>query len=821
MDFAANPKGPVKVLQTDPIEDLDTHQNKSTESVSYNENRMDEKVRMISYQEQVRALETQMKAVKKMILEGSGDVGDFHDEKFAPLSKISLSMQVYEQCNLAEVASERDANLTRTRTLEGRSKELLSFVQKGKSAEAQEMVDQMNILTGERDRPYDDIHGGVGYLSQIQSLSMLVESEAAEPEVIIRLNAALTDAQAAMADRDSSLYDVDELNDRVDAMADRLQVVNERNFLLAQKTMSEAKIGAFSDRNFEIVAPENYGDAAMRRGIRKIRDVERLGDKELTQPQSRTKSSIADKCEEHLFCAGLEGDSVIRQNEEARRNLTTRTAERNGAHQRIKILEEQATDHREREISLRKELHKEKEKRVETRPRQPNPKITDCDAERKEIVLLKKERNRVTIEAANLQYERDAARAEVKSLKDENVTLRTAAEAAKELAKGFQRSLDAANNAALAESDRAEEARRTQNRLRVKRETVRMEANKLRIESAAAHQVSSGLSMNGMFSGEDSVHTREEKDAAVINNAELHDALIEANKKAETLQKRLNDCLGKYAEEPTDSESLGKVNNIVAERDAALARGRLLEHLLEDLEEDYRKNLDQWEQQTKSDEREINTSKVRLNDCRARVNDLSAKLNSATKRIEVTESQAQGAEVRARAANQRADSAEDRFAALEIQFLRTKSDLDAVKNLTSKHEGVRNQLRVQCVLFAALATAARAEAIRVGGNTIKSAHSSSTDAPATLISSSQGSDASLYSAHGNRDSESPFPCPMQQSLRQGPPPPIQTSPTMSTIRSPRATRNKDPDYRGKRKPKPSSDKDRTGKRRRKDDKKFD
>ncbi|PBP19813.1 hypothetical protein BUE80_DR009322 [Diplocarpon rosae] len=772
-------------------------------------------------QEQAQDLEAQIKALKELILEGFGDILNSPNQASRPLSTTCLSKQVFDPSDLTELATERDAYLTRIRRLEERLRELLSLEQSGSDLNNQILLARINVLTVERDRLHDEIHGGDGYLSQIQSLRMIVESEAVEPEVIVRLNTALAETQAAIADRDSSLYDVDELNELVDAMAVRLQqVVDHRNILQTQRNRLQAQIDVLVDRNFEIGETEGSGDAAERGEKRTIRELEHPGGGQLNQSQSRSKSPMTDMCEDQLFRVRSERDSAIRQNEEARRNIATRTAERNGAHQRIKFLEEQAIENCERELSLQEELRKEKKKQDETRPGLPSPRSTDCDAERKEFVLLKKELISIAIEAASLQYDRDAARAEVRSLTDENAAVRIGVQAANKIVMELQCSLAAANNATLAERDRAQEARTTGNRLRVGREIVRLEANKLRAELAAAQEVSLGLLRKGDISRGDLVHMREEKDAAVNNVAKLRDTLTKANQNVEALQKRLDDCLGKHAGEPTASASFEEVNSIAAERDAAFARGRELEHVLEDLEEDYRKNLDQWEQQTKRDEREISTSQDRLNDCLAQVNNLSAELVNAHKRLEDAESHARGADARARAAHQRADSAESRFAVLEIQLLRARSDLDAVKNLASEPiqqdgtvlsdprvslaEGEDPRADTNPIPFPPSSRTSSASAKKdpqlSSVTTNPQARSTSPTAPPPISTArSQVRDASLFSVPRRGNPDSPSPSPMPRPRSQGFPPLLYTSPAISTITSPRATRNKDPDYGGKRK----------------------
>ncbi|CZT50767.1 uncharacterized protein RSE6_11814 [Rhynchosporium secalis] len=581
------------------------------------------------YQQQVRALKEQLRVLKALILKSGGSstnpLGIIN-----PSSSSKLEQTVLDRGALSEVTFQRDGYFDRVQNLERRVGELLSSESSGGVHEPQDMLTQRDIATDERDRLSYETLRESGYLSPIQALRRQLEHSAAETEHVPRLYV----SNAAAEDRDKLLNENEFLKERLTAMFLEYEaVVEQRNRLKIQRDSIEAQL---------CVLPAQEIDAGRNR-------------------------TVVEDYEAKLQLVRVERDSAIQQNEEARRNLATRTAERNGAHQRMHILE-----------AATKESHTIKE-HLEAQLRLPSKNEhvqantqtieTECDSERIQIAFLQSELEHAVAAAAEAQHQRDAARAEIEAVEIENSIAISAAEMANDVVVELQSLLEATKHAALAEREKSEESRRIQNRLRIERETVRIEVAKLGRELSAAHQTSAGLVT------------------------------------------QLDELRTRNTSSTQDDAALGELNPVIGQRDQALIHVKKLEQLLRDLEDDYRKNLDQWERQTQKDEVEIHAAKSRLDESMETNESLSKQLDTANAGLEA-------AETRARMAEESSENANSRSEALQIQIQQVEQDLDHSNEDKDEVEGVRDHLRAECLRLGGLITNARNEVIRMGGDTI-------------------------------------------------------------------------------------------------------
>jgi chromosome segregation ATPase len=161
----------------------------------------------------------------------------------------------------------------------------------------------------------------------------------------------------------------------------------------------------------------------------------------LLLPQASPTLLINEDCEEKLAIARAEYDLVKQQRDEAlaeleqtRRDLATRTAERNGARQRMSLLDEEIAERETREVQLREQLRLEREK--------------DSLAD-KLVVELHELREKYE----EVEQERVAAEEKIQRLQDELIKddvkrtqcLETAVEASNSIVEGLERQLEAAN----------------------------------------------------------------------------------------------------------------------------------------------------------------------------------------------------------------------------------------------------------------------------------------------------------------------------------------------------------------------------------------
>ncbi|KAI9049412.1 hypothetical protein LZ554_006446 [Drepanopeziza brunnea f. sp. 'monogermtubi'] len=752
------------------------------------------------FQEQVRVLTGRLEELKWLInmYIGGDQRGDADDE-----------------------LPDKDAYLARVRSLEGRLRELAIPGSQGRDAEMRELAESLDRVAAERNQLDWEINGEGGYVSEIQRLRALVDPDSVEAEIIVQMNAAMADGEAAEEDRKRAWRDNDDLRERVATLLAGFQsIVAQRDALQTERNRLQAQLDRLEDQGVVDVGElENADEAARGNERRDVHHREGGGQADRSTADFGRTAIGAGECENQLALARSERDSAIKQNEEARRNIATRTAERNGAHQRIKFLEEQARESRDREVQLHEQLRKQKEQKEQSQPdvtQDPASSDTLRRAERTEIELLrlKKERDATAIEIFNIQYERDTARDEARVLGKESAKFRTAAESAETIAVQLRHSLDAANHAALAERSRADEARRTQNRLRVERESVRIEANKLRAALAASHEISLGLVRHGNISVGDLVHIREERDLAASNATKLHDALIKAQEQVGELQKQLDECA--QADHPAASEavSLQEYHWIMAERDRALDRVQELERLLEELEEDYRQNLDQWERQTKSDEREISTSHERLRSERERSHHLAAELqkticnknnnnNNKEAELEAAETKLRAAGIRAAEAEDRANAAEARAEVIETQLRRTtQHELTESQQLDAEHhQDIGDDASNPFPLPPPPRRESSAAKTRRGTSMSVSMVAIPSPSPGTRRTSVPPFSARSRVSSASMQDDSAFPSPVKarSSGRDEPVAAVQTGPTISMQTRPRATRNPAPDYGGVRK----------------------
>ncbi|KAL5323021.1 hypothetical protein ACEPPN_007548 [Leptodophora sp. 'Broadleaf-Isolate-01'] len=793
--------------------------------------------------EQVCALKEQLRALKEVILESGGTFTDPLDGP-GRVSPGPLQQQASDRDSSSELTSQRDAYYIRVQNLERRVGELLSLCPSERSIEFQDTIARRDSAATNRDRLSHETHHEGGYLSPFRSLTLRLAPESIEADILAELDAAKGEIRTVEADRDALLDENADLRERLNTkLLGYETIIQQRISLQTQRNALENQLDTPGNLGIDIGQPERAAEVTSqeKQELRTSQQVD-------NSPQSTPTSSGSDEVKAQLAIVRAERDSAIQQNEEARRTLATRTAERNGAHQRMRILEAAAKESQVREAQLQLEIRR-KERQEQTEANLLKTEINFCEAERKEIEFLQEELEHAVAAAAKAQHERDAARTEIEALEEENAIANSAAETASDVVVELQQSLEAAKHAALAEREKSEESRRTQNRLRIERETVRIEVAKLKRELSAAHQISMGLVRDSNITVGDLVHTREEKDAALTRLSILQGELNTANKTARELQKALDDCLAKQANGPIDDLALEELNRVIAQRDEALAHVKGLERLLNELEDDYRKNLDQWERQTQRDETEIHASKGRLEDEKKRNKELSDQLKNANAKFKV-------AETRARIAEEKLEIAEARSEALQIRTQQIEQDLDHSNEDRDELEGVRDSLRAECLRLGATITAVRNEVIRLGGTTVapdgtvqgeggwpnkppfsspdpsniprsptgkpvpmpedpdekghkpspyqiressvaESTRSRSSSLSSNILSSSSGSESD-DSMRERSPSESPFPSPTHKPPPSGSSllPTLQTSPTMSTQTRPRSTRNPAPDYGG-------------------------
>ncbi|PVH77013.1 hypothetical protein DL98DRAFT_278214 [Cadophora sp. DSE1049] len=649
--------------------------------------------------EQVRALQEQLRALKEVILESVGTFTDPVDDP-SQITPRTLQQQVFDRQILPEVTSQRDSYLIRVQNLEERVGRLLSFGVVGRNGNPQHVFDQGGGIAIDPDLYYE-IHREGGYLSQLESesLRMCNDHESTKSEILAKLDAAKAEKTIAEADRDTLIDENDDLREKLKTMLFRYEaLVQQRDSMQRDSSGLETLVDSSEYENIDTVGSDSGDDAVGREETRELHTAQHLDTTHAKPPRSANEVSEA-----QLTLVRSERDSAIKQNEEARRTLATRTAERNGAHQRIRILESSLTESQEREAHFQAEIRR-KESQERTQANLLDTEASTEEAEPKEVEFLQEELEHAVAAASKAQHERDAARVEIKVMEAENAIAHSAAETANDVVIELQASLEAANNAALAEREKSEECRRIQNRLRVERETLRIEVAKLEKALSAAHQVSMGLVRHGNITVGDLVHIREEKDAALARLGTLQAELDKATGTANELQMALDDCLARHANGPTDDLAMEELNRVIAQRDEALAHVKELERLLEELEDDYRTNLDQWERQTQRDEKEIIDSRDRLEEEKKRSTDLSNQLKAANIKLQEAETRALAAE--ARSTN------------LEIQIQQIEQDLDHSNEDREELEAACERLRAECLRLGTMIVAVRNEVIRLGGRTV-------------------------------------------------------------------------------------------------------
>ncbi|KAG4437203.1 hypothetical protein IFR05_007322 [Cadophora sp. M221] len=799
--------------------------------------------------EQVRALQEHLRALKEVILESSDTFTNPLDSP-SQLSPSPLQQQDSDREIFSELKSQHDSYYIRVQNLERRVEELLSLCPNERGFEVQDTIARRGSAATDRGRLSHEIHHEGGYLSPFQSLKLRLAPESIEADILAELDAAKAEIRTVEADRDILLDENADLRERLNTrLLGYETIIQKRNSLQTPRNALENQADTLVDQGIAIEQPEGAEAVTNRQEGQKLRTSQQVNN----SPQPTPTSSGNDEVKAQLAIVRAERDSAIQQNEDARRTLATRTAERNGAHQRMRILEAAAKESQVREAQIQLEIRR-KEKQEQTEASLLKTEISLCEGERKEVEFLQQELEHAVAAAAKAQHERDAARTEIEALEEENAIASSAAETTSDVVVELQQSLEAAKHAALAEREKSEESRSTQNRLRIERETVRMEVAQLKRELSAAHQISMGLVRDNNITVGDLVHIREEKDAALTRLSILQGELNTANETAMELQKALDDQLARHANGPTDGLALKELNRVIAQRDEALAHVKELERLLKELEDDYRKNLDQWERQTHRDEKEIHASKGRLKDEKKQNKELSDQLKAANAKFEV-------AETRARTAEEKLEIAEARSEAQQIQMQQFEQDLDHSNEDRDELECVRDRLQTECLQLGATITALRNEVIRLGGTTvdpdgtvqgedgwpngppISSPDPRNIPHPSTAKtvpmledpdeneykpfphqirepsvaestrsqSSSSSSNISISSIESESDdsrrerspSGSPFPSPRQKPPPSGSPatPRLQTNPTMSTRTRPRSTRNPAPDYGGLSRPK--------------------
>ncbi|KAL2063882.1 hypothetical protein VTL71DRAFT_4376 [Oculimacula yallundae] len=683
-------------------------------------------------QQQVRALKEQLKALKEVI-KVSGvtatDPLEITDRKSNTLEQQTSSR------NLSELTSERDTYFNRVQDLERRVGGLLSLSPSGDDLELQNVIAQRDKAAADRVILSNEINREGGYLAQIRDLRIQIDSTATQAEAFPGPDSSDTDMNALKTERNRLRNENDAFRNRLNDISIEYQdMVTQRDFLQTQNIGLETQLDALVDSNISTEKPEDAEESEReerRQGAHTGHVT--TGSSQPGQPESSNQD-----CEVRLKLVRAERDSAIQKIEEARKTLATRTAERNGAHQRMHILEAAA-----KESQIREEQHdaqillsqatiresRSKEEQLKTQLRQSEEQMqvniqtanTDSepnDFEQREIAFLQGELEHAVAAAAEAQHERDAARAEINALEIENVIANSAAETANDVVNELQQSLEAARNAALAEREKSEDARRMQNRLRVERETIRIEVARLEQELSAAHNVSAGLIRSGSNTVGDFVQLKKENDDALRRLSELQGDIVKAHAKARDIQLKLDDYRTRYANISPDEAALEELNRVTVQRDEALVRVEDLEQLLKGLEENYRKNLDQWERQTQRDEKEITAARDSLVEEKKTNKNLSSQLEVAKTELQAAATRLLAAETRAHTAEEFSEIADARCEALQIEILQMEQDLEHGNEDRDELEGLRDRLQAECLRLGGLILAARNEVARLGSYAI-------------------------------------------------------------------------------------------------------
>ena len=654
----------------------------------------DEEDRLLN---QVRVLKEQLKALKEVILETS-DAFTNPDDGPSQVSPRTLQQQVYDRQILFEITNQRNSYFARVQSLEERVGRLLSSELLGGNGTVQNSVDQQGVVVVDPDL-YHEMHREGGYLSQLERETLRIRSdhESTESEILAKLDAVKAEKVMVEADRDTLIDENEDLREKLKTILFRCEVlVQQRNSMQSDSSGIETLIDSSEDENINMV---DGGEEIVEREDRRELNIAPRHDTTQVKP-----ATIADDVNEaQLTLVRSERDSAMKQNEEARRTLATRTAERNGAHQRIRILEASLKESQEKIAHLQADIRK-KESQERMQANLSDTEVSTGKVEQNEVGFLQEELEHAVAAASIAQHERDAARVEIKVLQAENAIAHSAAETAHDVVTELQASLEAANNAALAEREKSEDCRRTQNRLRVERETLRIEVGKLEKALNEAHQVSMGLVRHGNITIGDLVHIQEERDATLAKLGTPQAELDKATGTANELQMALDECLSRHANGPTDDLAMEELNRVITQRDEALAHVKELEWLLEELEDDYRTNLDQWERQTQRDEKEIH-------DCRDLLDEEQKQNKALLHQLEATN-------ITLREVETRAVDAEARSTALEIHNQQIGQDLDHSNEDREELEATCERLCAECLRLESVIVAVRNEVIRLGGRTM-------------------------------------------------------------------------------------------------------
>ncbi|KAG4415393.1 hypothetical protein IFR04_011489 [Cadophora malorum] len=646
---------------------------------------------------QLRALKERLKALKEVVLESNEAFANPDDDP-SQVSPRTLQQQVYYRQILSDITNQRNSYSARVQSLEERVGRLLSSELFGGNGTVQNLVDQRGVVVVDPDLYYE-MHREGGYLSQLEreTLRMHSDHESTESEILAKLVAVKAEKVMVEADRDTLIDENEDLREKLKTILFRYEVlVQQRNSIQSDSSGIETLIDTSED---EIIDLADDGEEIIGRDDRRELHIAQHHD----TTQAIPAASTDDFNEAQITLIRSERDSAIQQNEDARRTLATRTAERNGAHQRIRILEASLTESQEKIAQVQAEIRR-KETQERTQANVLDTEVSTREVERKEVGFLQEELEHAVAAASMAQHERDVARVEIKVLQAENAIAHSAAETAHDVVTELQASLEAANNAALAEREKSEDCRRTQNRLRVERETLRIEVGKLGKALNEAHQVSMGLVRHGNITIGDLVHIQEERDAALARLGTLQAELDKATGTANELQMALDECLSRHANGPTDYLAMEELNRVIAQRDEALAHVKELERLLEDLEDDYRTNLDQWERQTQRDEKEIHDCRDLLEEEKKQNKTLSNRLEAANITLQEVEARAATAEARSRT--------------LEIQNQQIGQDLDHSNEDREELEAACERLRAECHRLESTVVALRNEVIRLGGRIV-------------------------------------------------------------------------------------------------------
>ncbi|KAK0114025.1 hypothetical protein ONS96_014871 [Cadophora gregata f. sp. sojae] len=781
--------------------------------------------------EQVCALQEQLSSLKNVILESGDNLTNLHDGQ-TDASTRTIQQQVSDRQVLSEVTTQRDSYYRRVKNLEERVGRLLSSGSIGGHENLRDILDQPSVVMVDPNLYYE-MHREGGYLSQLEKDAMRMRSdhESTESEILVKLDAAKAEKVMVEADRDALIDENEDLRENLKKVLLRYEaLIQQRKYVRRDINKPEEQVDALESQNVVTAEPDRRNEGGERKQLEELHHGQHLN---TTHPKQSMRAS--EVFEAQLSLVRSERDAAVKQSEEARRNLATRTAERNGAHQRIRIIEASLKESQEREVKLQAENRK-KQTLERAQSNLLDTEISAEDAERKEVEFLQEELEHAVAAASKAQHERDAARLELKVLEAENAIAHSAAETANDVVTELQTSLEAANNAALAEREKSEECRRTQNRLRIERETLRIEVKKLEKALSEAHQVSMGLVRHGNITVGDLVHIREEKDAALARIGMLQIELDKAHGTANKLQMALDDSLARQSFNPTDDLALEELNRVIAQRDEALAHVKELERLLEELEDDYRTNLDEWEQQTQKDEQAIIEYRDGMLEEKRRSTRLSDQLSSANSKLQDAET--------------RAATAESRSTSLAIQVQQIGQDLDNSKGGREELEAASELLRAECLRLGGIIIAVRNEVVRLGGQRVApdgpvqgedgwpNGPPSPSPQPSD-VSRSPTSARKPSRQHSNTEDHNPVPDPNQKATssnrrprrissvyesssselssvenealihhephvqwrprqksarRSDSQPPLRTSPTTSAITHPRSSRNPDPYY---------------------------